>query len=145
MTNNPSAVLGFDPGKDKCGVAVKGMDGQLHLHHVLLAKEVIHYLEPLLAQFSIQVCVLGDQTTAKQWQKRLELELAACPTIVLVDERYTTLAARNRYWHMYPPQGLKRWVPKGMRQPPRAIDDIVAILLIERYLEQYPPTPGTMR
>ncbi|MGL4499883.1 MAG: resolvase, partial [Planktothrix sp.] len=27
-----------------------------------------------------------------------------------------------------------RLIPQGMRQPPRAIDDIVAILLIERYL-----------
>ncbi|HBB34174.1 MAG TPA: resolvase, partial [Cyanobacteria bacterium UBA9273] len=41
---------------------------------------------------------------------------------------------RDRYWQMYPPKGLQRLIPKGMRQPPRPVDDIVAILLIERYL-----------
>jgi hypothetical protein len=25
-------ILGFDPGKDKCGVAVMGVDRQLHYH-----------------------------------------------------------------------------------------------------------------
>jgi RNase H-fold protein (predicted Holliday junction resolvase) len=55
--------------------------------------------------------------------------------IVLVDERYSTLEARDRYWQMYPPKGIERLIPQGLRQPPRPIDDIVAILLIERYLE----------
>jgi hypothetical protein len=35
---------------------------------------------------------------------------------------------------MYPPQGLTRLIPQGMLTPPRPIDDIVAIILIERYL-----------
>ncbi|MFM6310413.1 MAG: resolvase, partial [Dolichospermum sp.] len=48
----------------------------------------------------------------------------------------STLEARDRYWQMYPPQGINKLLPKGMRQPPRAIDDIVAVLLIERYLKQ---------
>ena len=53
-----------------------------------------------------------------------------------MDERYSTLEARDRYWQMYPPQGIIKLLPKGMRQPPRAIDDIVAVLLIERYLNR---------
>jgi hypothetical protein len=35
---------------------------------------------------------------------------------------------------MYPPRGLQRLIPQGLRIPARPIDDIVAILLIERYL-----------
>ena len=54
--------------------------------------------------------------------------------ISLVDERYSSLEARDRYWQMYPPNWLIRFIPHGMRQPPRPIDDIVAIILIERYL-----------
>ncbi len=55
---------------------------------------------------------------------------------MLVDERYSSLEARERYWQMYPPTGLARLIPKGMRVPPRPVDDIVAIILIERYLAQ---------
>jgi RNase H-fold protein (predicted Holliday junction resolvase) len=78
--------------------------------------------------------VMGDQTTSKQWKKQLQEELPEQINIVLVDERNSTLEARDRYWEMYPPKGLTKLLPPGMRQPPRPIDDIVAILLIERYL-----------
>jgi hypothetical protein len=54
----------------------------------------------------------------------------------MVDERYSSLEARDRYWQMYPPKGITSLIPQGFRQPPRPIDDIVAILLIERYLKR---------
>ncbi|MFM7475950.1 MAG: resolvase, partial [Microcystis aeruginosa] len=43
--------------------------------------------------------------------------------------------ARDRYWQMFPPKGLQKLIPQGMRLPDRPIDDIVAILLIERHLQ----------
>jgi RNase H-fold protein (predicted Holliday junction resolvase) len=55
---------------------------------------------------------------------------------MLVDERYTSLEARDRYWEMYPPKGLMRLIPQPLRKISRPIDDIVAILLIERYLNR---------
>jgi hypothetical protein len=60
---------------------------------------------------------------------------------MVVDERYSSLEARNRYWQMYPPRGLTRLLPEGMRTPPRPVDDIVAIVLIERYLERLVADP----
>ncbi|TAG61687.1 MAG: resolvase, partial [Oscillatoriales cyanobacterium] len=55
--------------------------------------------------------------------------------IVQVDERFSSLEAKDRYWEMYPPTGLSRLIPQGMRTPPRPVDDIVAIVLIERYFD----------
>ncbi|NDJ21477.1 Holliday junction resolvase RuvX [Nostoc sp. B(2019)] len=129
-------ILGFDPGRDKCGLAVMGLDRQLHYHQVVLAKEAIATIETLRQKFPISLMVMGDQTTAKQWKQRMSQELAEPLNIILVDERYTTLEARDRYWQMYPPKGLTKLLPQSMRQPPRPIDDIVAILLIERYLNR---------
>jgi RNase H-fold protein (predicted Holliday junction resolvase) len=128
------AILGFDPGRDKCGVAVIGLDRQLHYHEVVPAAEALAKLGKLLQKFPISLLVMGDQTTSKQWKKQLQEELPEQINIVLVDERNSTLEARDRYWEMYPPKGLTKLLPPGMRQPPRPIDDIVAILLIERYL-----------
>jgi hypothetical protein len=54
---------------------------------------------------------------------------------VRVDERYSSLQARDRYWQLFPPRGLVRLLPIGLREPPRPVDDIVAILLVERYLD----------
>lgn len=136
MTNTQPAILGFDPGRDKCGIAVMGLDRQLYYHQVILAEEAIANIEVQLQKFPVSLIVMGDQTTAKKWKQQLNQELSKLTNIILVDERYSTLEARDRYWQMYPPQGIIKLLPKGMRQPPRAIDDIVAVLLIERYLNR---------
>ena len=123
-------ILGFDPGRDKCGVAVT-KDGQLLNHQVVVSERAIATVSSLCQQFLVELIVMGNQTTAKSWRQKLDqLTLP----IVMVDERNSSLEARDRYWQMYPPQGLQRLIPLGMRLPPRPIDDIVAILLIERYL-----------
>jgi RNase H-fold protein (predicted Holliday junction resolvase) len=128
-------ILGFDPGRDKCGVAVMDKNRQVIYHQVVPSSEAIATIQQLSEQFPIETIVMGDQTTAKSWKQKISSQLSATVGIVLVDERYSSLEARDRYWEMYPPQGLQRLIPQGMRQPPRPIDDIVAILLIERYLK----------
>ena len=132
MTN---LILGFDPGRDKCGLAVMGKEQQLLYHQVVLSQDAIATIQQLCRQFSIEIIVMGNQTTAKTWKQKLTSDLTISVPIILVDERYSSLEARDRYWQMYPPKGLQRLVPQGMREPPRPIDDIVAILLIERYLK----------
>jgi RNase H-fold protein (predicted Holliday junction resolvase) len=127
-------ILGFDPGKDKCGVAVMGIDLALLYHQVVLTAETIDRLRDLCQHYSVTQIVMGDQTTSKQWQQQLTTAFPTLP-ISLVDERYSSLEARDRYWQMYPPNFLTSLIPQGMRQPPRPIDDIVAIILIERYLD----------
>ncbi|MEA5582817.1 pre-16S rRNA-processing nuclease YqgF [Nodularia harveyana UHCC-0300] len=129
-------ILGFDPGKDKCGIAVMGLDRQLYYHQVVTAEKAIATIETLRQQFPVSLLVMGNQTTAKQWKQQLSEVLLEQLSIILVDERYSTLEARDRYWQMYPPKGLTKLLPQGMRQPPRPIDDIVALLLIERYLNR---------
>ncbi len=126
-------ILGFDPGKDKCGVAVMDGDRALLYHQVLPTAWVVSQISNLCPQYNVSRIIMGDQTTAKQWQQQLAHAFGDLP-ITLVDERYSSLEARDRYWQMYPPNFLTRLIPQGMRQPPRPIDDIVAIILIERYL-----------
>jgi len=127
-------ILGFDPGRDKCGLAVMGEDLQLHYYQTVPAQKAIATIESLCQKFPISLLVMGDRTTAKQWRSQLQ-QLSTKLSIVMVDEHNSTLEARDRYWQMYPPKGLGKLVPQGLREPPRPIDDIVAILLIERYLK----------
>lgn len=129
-------ILGFDPGREKCGIAVMGEDSQLYYHQVILASDVPTTIQSLCQQFAIETVVMGDQTTSKLWKQKLTEILPKSLSIIQVNERYSTLEARDRYWQLYPPKGFTRLIPKGMRTPPRPIDDIVAIVLIERYLNQ---------
>ena len=111
-----------------------GSDCQVYYHQVVPAAEAIATLNRLLHEYRVSILVMGDRTTAKDWHQQIDRCLTQPPPIVTVDEHYSTLEARDRYWQMYPAKGLTRLIPQGMRQPPRPVDDIVAIILIERYL-----------
>ncbi|MBE9044136.1 pre-16S rRNA-processing nuclease YqgF [Pleurocapsales cyanobacterium LEGE 10410] len=126
-------ILGFDPGRDKCGVAVMDCNNQIVYHQIVDSQRAIATINRLSQAYKIDLVVMGNGTTSRDWQKLIESDLVAVP-VVAVDEKNSTLEARDRYWVMYPPKRLQRMIPQGLRIPPRPLDDIVAILLIERYL-----------
>lgn len=126
-------ILGLDPGRDKCGLAV--MNGeQVTYHQVVDSAKTIAIIQKLCQEYGVDRLVMGDGTTSKNWYQKLEVNLIQPLPIVTIDEQNSTLEARDRYWLMYPPKGLQRIIPQGLRVPPRPVDDIVAIVLIERYL-----------
>jgi RNase H-fold protein (predicted Holliday junction resolvase) len=128
-------ILGFDPGKDKCGVAIVEKKNVIY-HRVIVSEMAIATLQKLIQEYPIKSIVMGNLTTSKLWQQKLATNLTEKIEIILINEHNSTVEARTRYWQMYPPQGLQKLVPEGMRFPPRAIDDIVAIILVERYQKQ---------
>lgn len=123
---------GLDPGRSKCGLVRSDQDGLEILSAGVLEPEICwRQLEQWCQQGLIAAVVLGNGTGSSHWQQQLaRLRLP----VVLVDEAGTTLAARQRYWQLEPPRGWQRLLPKGMRLPPRDVDDVVAQLLLERYL-----------
>ncbi len=128
-------ILGLDPGRDKCGLAVMEQTKQIVDLQIVDSNLTINAIERLCQNYDIDLIVMGDGTTSKDWYQKIRSNLATKISIVTIDERNSTLEARDRYWSMYPPQGLQKMIPQGFRLPPRPVDDIVAILLIERYLK----------
>jgi len=131
-------LIGFDPGRDKCGIAVVQVQALAPMELKVLHREVVpsaaalSRLQTLRQQFQAEQVILGNQTTAQAWKSQLESILPP-QQIVLVDERHSSQEARQRYWDFYPPQGWQRLLPKGMRVPAKAYDDLVALILVERY------------
>ncbi len=133
MVQDQRFVVGFDPGRDKCGVAVMTSDRQLWWHGIVPSAEVVSRLGALRGQFPFSQMVMGNQTGSAQWRSHIQ-ERFPDLEIITVPEQFTSQLARERYWQMYPPKGWQRLIPAGMRLPPRPIDDIVAIILLERWL-----------
>ncbi|MEN9203017.1 MAG: pre-16S rRNA-processing nuclease YqgF [Thermostichus sp. DG_1_6_bins_120] len=133
LSSSP-VVIGFDPGRDKCGVAVVQLGSELRILHreVIASAAALPQLHALWQQFRAERLILGNQTTAQAWKRQLG-SLLPPQQIVLVDERYSSQEARQRYWEFYPPQGWERLLPKGLRVPAKAYDDLVALILVERY------------
>lgn len=129
-------ILGFDPGRDKCGLAVMRQDSKIYHHQIVDSTVAIATIKQLLLKYSFEILIMGDRTTSKTWRKKIAENLACGAEIIMVDEHNSTKDARDRYWQIYPPQGLTKLIPLGIRVPPRPVDDIAAIILIERYLRE---------
>jgi RNase H-fold protein (predicted Holliday junction resolvase) len=129
-------ILGFDPGRDKCGLALVNNDNKILYNKVINSEDSIEIINDLINKYKPFKLVMGNQTTSKQWKKQLIDNLNLSIEIILVDEKNSTVEARQKYWEMYPPQGLTKLIPKGLRIPPRPVDDIVALILIDRYLDK---------
>ncbi len=135
MTQRQSLVLGFDPGREKCGLAlVDPLQGLLY-RQVVITDQVVATVMHLHETWGFTRVVLGNQTMSKLWKQKLQEALPAC-SIMLVDERNSSLEARQRYWDFHPPRGWQRCLPKGLRVPPQPYDDIVALILVERFWQR---------
>ncbi len=123
-------LAGVDPGRSKCGLALANRRLQRVVAAAVLPPASARELLQRWQQQGLERVLLGDGTHSRAWQQQLkQLGLAA----ELVDEHGTTLAARRRYWQLYPARGWRRLLPEGLRLPPRDIDDVVAQLLLERH------------
>ncbi|MBC8123542.1 MAG: resolvase [Gemmatimonadaceae bacterium] len=133
-------LVGVDPGREKCGLALVHPDGQLVWRKVVASPMLVEQIGQLVAKFPVSTLIIGNQTTSDYWQAQLGQYYPGLP-ITAVDERFSSEQARLRYWQFNPPRGLERFIPEGLRIPPQPYDDIVALILLERYLqnpEHYP-------
>lgn len=129
-----NCILAIDPGREKCGIAVLTTNRQVNYRAVILTTQLTASVEVLLQEFAVNIVVVGNGTNSGKVHSLLQAIIPAHIAMLLVDEYRTTDEARSRYWQEQPPQGWRKWVPRGMLTPPVPVDDWVAVILAERYL-----------
>jgi RNase H-fold protein (predicted Holliday junction resolvase) len=125
------AILGVDPGTRKVGYAVLAPDGRVLAQGIASNDGLAGHFGGLAATHPLAAVALGHGTNVRP--VRAALEGLGVP-IALVDERETTLKARELYFADHPPRGWRRLIPRSFQLPPRPIDDYAAILIGRRYL-----------
>lgn len=139
MSEEAFAVIAVDPGRSKCGVAVVrrdplGRECPTEVLHqsVVATKDLESTITELASRFAPDAVIVGGGTTSRGAAEKLERSQPA--PVVVVEEAFTTLEARKRYFQAHPPRGLRKLLPLSLQFPPRPYDDFVAVILAERYL-----------
>jgi hypothetical protein len=122
-----TAVLAIDPGRH-VGVAWVSAQGKLLMHKITDVSGLKHLEIP--ANVTV---VVGNGTGVQRVTHVLQERKLRCQ---LVEERNTSLEARQLYFEANPPQGWLRLLPKGLRAPNVLIDDYAAYAIALRYLRQ---------
>jgi RNase H-fold protein (predicted Holliday junction resolvase) len=125
-------ALAIDPGHAKCGLAVVRADGAVLHKQIVKTSDAVSRTEQLVAEYHPAALLVGGGTGSKPLLRALlAANLEVAPE--RVDERHTSELARARYIETHPPRGLQRLLPRSLRIPPEPIDDLVAVILAERY------------
>lgn len=131
-------VLAIDPGREKCGLALVTMDGEVLEKKRIPSRDLEKHLMSYQGRWGELEIVLGDRTGSRWFLDRLrELQdkgLLPKSPIHLVDEHFSTQEARRRFWAEHPPRGWKRFIPLSLQAPAQPFDEYVAVILAERYL-----------
>lgn len=128
------AIIGIDPGREKCGLAVVDTQEGILALAVVPTADLATAVGELATRYRTTTIILGNGTSHRE--AKASLEQANSYTIHIIDEAHTTEQARIRYWAENPPQGLRRLIPLGLQTPPEPVDAYVAALLAERWLAQ---------
>ena len=130
-------VLAIDPGTHKCGMALVRRDA---LNHIELLWRSIAPRDRIAAKLeeandvaAYQLTIVGGGTNSRQVVADIRAQHPSA-AILVVDEKDTSMHARERYWLHNPRRGWRRLLPATLQVPPEPVDDYVALILAERVL-----------
>jgi RNase H-fold protein (predicted Holliday junction resolvase) len=126
-------VLGIDPGRDKCGMAVCA-PGAVLARTIVPPADVPRMVVAWAGRYRIDAIVVGGGTGSRAIMAALaRLDGSErLPPVTAEEERGSTLAARRRYFEEHPAKGWRRFVPRSFQVPPEPYDDYAAMVIAER-------------
>src|SRR5687767_13461426 len=130
-------VLAIDPGSSKCGLALvrREENGKLKLlwRTISPTDGLVDSLGVAKKTEPYSLVIVGSGTKSRTIVEQIR---GAMPSmgILVVDEKDTTLQARERYWEHNRRRGWRRFLPSTLQMPPEPVDDFVALILAERVL-----------
>jgi len=127
-------IIAIDPGTKKCGYAVVDSNLSVLQREVTSTKGIIKTIEDSFNVYEIDEIILGNGTNYKNIEKRLKNHFPKLK-IILIEEEFSTLEARKKYFEAHPPRGISKLIPLSLRVPPCHYDDFVAVLLAEKYFK----------
>ena len=124
--------IAIDPGRDKCGLAIVQPDGEVLELFLVKSAELLEKVQICLAKYPQGQILLGDGTQSATAQQNLA---SLNQSIILVDERNTTLQASELYWRKNKPSYWQSLLPIRWRSLPEPVDAYAAWAIALRFLQ----------
>ena len=128
-----SLYISIDPGIKKCGLLLADMKSGKVIEAGIASLNRFNDLVSLWNEdYQISKIIIGDGTNCSYIEN--ELKRKNIFNFDYVNEKGSTLRARFRYWEIWPPSCFIRWLPKEILFAPENLDAIVALILLEDFL-----------
>jgi hypothetical protein len=134
MPSDSHHIIAVDPGREKLGLAILDMTGEVVEKMVVMIADVPDALQRLTDQYHPDILAVGDGTGCDDF-----LEKSAAfnfSKIIRIPEKNTTLEARELAWKENPPGGVWRVLPRLFWPSPPDLDAWAAVIIGRRALSQ---------
>ena len=126
--------ISIDPGSKKCGLLLADIkSGNVIEAGISSINKFSDLVSLWCKDYNISQIIIGDGTNCKFIENQLNQKKIF--NLIFVNEKGSTLKARFRYWEIWPPACFLRLIPKGILFPPENLDAVVALILLENFLD----------
>ena len=124
-------VITIDPGRSKCGLVLAEISEQKVYKAIILKSEFLeNYVKNLVAADEISQIIIGNGTTSSEIKEKLNYFKKE---IITFEEKNTTYRAKERYFELFPINGLKFLMPREVFILNKNLDAISALIILEDY------------
>ena len=124
-------VITIDPGKSKCGLVLAEIIEKKVYKAIILKSELLaNYVRTLIAAEDISQIIIGNGTTSKEIREKLYFFKKE---IITFEEKNTTYRAKERYFELFPINGLNFLIPREVFILNENLDAISALIILEDY------------
>ncbi len=130
-----SKLISIDPGNKKCGLLLVDINSRNVIDaRISRSEDFSDLISFWYENYLIDKIIIGDGTYGNFLEKKLKEKKIY--NLFFVDESGSTMRARFRYWELWPPKYIFRFIPKELLFPPENLDAIVALILVEDFLNK---------
>ena len=124
--------ISIDPGKCKCGLILADFERKIILKAVVIESSLlVDNIIDLINEYHNTKVIIGNGTSSKDHINSLNF----LENLIVVEEKNTTVRAKQRFFEIYPIRGFQRFLPRDIFLLNINLDAISALIILEDFLE----------
>ena len=126
-----SNVIAIDPGLYKCGVIVADIkEKKVYEAEVIESYLLLNYVKKKYQSIKNVKLLIGNGTSSKNYIKYLnQFE----PDLIIAEEKNSTYRAKQRYFDIFPLEGIKCFLPREIFILNKNLDALAALIIMEDF------------
>ena len=126
-----SRVIAIDPGISKCGVIIADVKEKKVFEAVVVQSNLLlKYIKKKYESEQNLQFILGNGTSSKVYIKNL---YQLIPNLIIAEEKNSTFRAKQRYFEIFPLEGIKCFFPRELFILNKNLDALAALIIIEDF------------
>ena len=128
-----SKTISIDPGISKCGLIVADVNSKkVCSAEVIESENLVNKLKMICQDKRQPQLIIGNGTSSSNYINKLSEFI---PNLIIAEEKNSTYRAKQRYFEIFPLEGLKSFLPREIFILNKNLDALAALVILEDYYD----------